>query len=95
MATFATISSEAAHTKPTSGDSRSDLPTPTACAKSTPLVPVVGEINWFAIPTPMIEPISVCELDDGRPRYHVPSFQLMAATRRADTIATPDARPAC
>src|SRR5262245_14558255 len=52
--TLATISSAVAPTTPTSGDSRSDLPTPTACAQSTPLVPLVGAINWFAIPTPMI-----------------------------------------
>ena len=43
----------------------------------------------------MIEPISVCELDDGRPRYHVPRFQMMAATSSANTIAKPDAVPTC
>ena len=30
-----------------------------AWPQSTPLVPVFGESNWLAMPTPMIEPIMV------------------------------------
>ena len=37
----------------------------------------------------MIEPMSVCELDEGRPKYHVPRFQMIAATSSAKTIANP------
>ena len=32
----------------------------------------------------------VWELDDGGPRYQVPRFQMMAATRRANTTAKPE-----
>ena len=46
-----------------SGEKSSDLPTLATCAQSTPLVPAVAVMNWFAMPTPMIEPISVCELE--------------------------------
>ena len=45
------------------------------------------------MPTPMIEPMSVCELDDGRPKYHVPRFQMIAAARSAKTIANPAPAP--
>ena len=41
----------------------------------------------------MIEPMSVCELEAGRPRYHVPRFQMMAETSSAKTIANPAAEP--
>ncbi len=43
----------------------------------------------------MIEPISVCELEAGRPRYQVPRFQIMAAISRANTMAKPAALPTC
>ena len=41
----------------------------------------------------MTEPMSVCELDDGRPKYQVPRFQMMAAVRSAKTIAKPAPLP--
>lgn len=41
----------------------------------------------------MIDPMRVCELDDGRPKYQVPRFQMMAATRSAKTIAKPAPLP--
>ena len=34
------------------------------------------------MPTPRIEPISVCELDTGRPTYHVPRFQITPASKQ-------------
>jgi hypothetical protein len=37
----------------------------------------------------MIEPIRVCELDAGRPRYQVPKFQRIAEMSRANTMAKP------
>ncbi len=46
----------------------------------------------FASPTPTIEPISVCELEAGSPKYHVPTFQMIAEIRSANTIANPAAR---
>src|SRR6202034_2995686 len=66
-----------------------------ACAQSTPLVPVFTDISWFAMPTPMIDPISVCELEAGKPKYQVPKFQMIAATSSANTIANPALLPTC
>ena len=40
----------------------------------------------------MIEPISVCELEAGRPSYQVPRFQMIAAISSANTIAKPALR---
>ena len=46
-------------------------------------------------PTPMMEPISVCELDEGRPKYQVPRFHRMAAISSANTMAKPAPLPTC
>src|SRR5262245_39253641 len=43
----------------------------------------------------MIDPISVCELEAGRPRYQVPRFQMIAAISSANTIANPAELPTC
>ena len=43
----------------------------------------------------MTEPISVCELDDGSPKYQVPTFQMIAAVSSAKTIAKPAPLPTC
>ena len=43
----------------------------------------------------MIEPISVCELDAGRPNYQVPRFQMIAAISSANTMAKPALLPTC
>ena len=43
----------------------------------------------------MTEPISVCELDDGSPKYQVPRFQMIAAVSSANTIANPAPPPTC
>ena len=45
-----------------------------ACAQSTPLVPVFTAMSWLVMPTPMIEPISVWELELGQPE--VPRAQI-------------------
>ena len=99
MTAFISIKSKAAHTKPTIGDKSRDLPIFVAWVQSTPLVPVRAPswaaMNWLARPTPMIDPISVCELDAGRPKYHVPRFQMMAATSSANTMAKPALLPTC
>ena len=46
----------------------------------------------FVRPTPMIEPISVCELEAGNPTYQVPKFQTIAEISSAKTIANPARR---
>ena len=43
----------------------------------------------------MIEPISVCELEEGRPNYQVPRFQMIAAISSANTMAKPALLPTC
>jgi hypothetical protein len=66
-----------------------------AWAQSTPLVPLRPCISAFAMPTPRMEPIMVCEDDAGRPSHQVPRFQRMAAISSANTIAKPEALPTC
>jgi hypothetical protein len=44
-------------------------------------------------PTPMIDPIIVCELDTGSPRYQVPRFQVIAAKSSEKTMMMPSLRP--
>src|SRR5579862_5324413 len=56
---FINDNSRYAPKKPTIGDSSSDLRMFVACTQSTPLVPDLPEISCLAIPTPMIDPISV------------------------------------
>src|ERR1700679_3272484 len=46
-------------------------------------------------PTPMMDPMRVCELEDGSPKYHVPKFQMIAAMSSANTIAKPAPLPTC
>src|SRR5271168_4878559 len=95
MNAFMAISSMPATKKPTMGDSTRDFPMFAACPQSTPLVPVFTDINWLAMPTPIIEPIMVCELEAGRPNHQVPRFQMMAATSSANTMAKPAPLPTC
>ncbi len=42
----------------------------------------------------MIEPMSVCELEAGRPRYQVPRFQKIAETSSEKIMAKPAPEPA-
>ena len=46
-------------------------------------------------PTPMIEPIKVCELDAGKPKAQVPRFHRIAAINSANTMANPALLPTC
>ena len=47
----------------------------------------------FARPTPMMEPISVWELEAGSPKYQVPRFQMIAEISSANTMANPAPDP--
>ena len=38
---------------------------------------------------PKIEPIIVCELEEGIPKYQVPKFQIIALSNKAKIIAIP------
>ena len=95
MTILRTNSRIAASAKPNSGDSSSALPTLAACDQSTPEVPSRPRSRALAMPTPMMEPIRVCELEAGRPKYQVPTFQMMAAISRANTMAKPAPLPTC
>ena len=55
-----------------------------------PATPEWPRIIWLAMPTPMTEPIMVCELEAGRPFHQVARFHRMAATSSAKTIAKPE-----
>ena len=67
------INSRKAALKPISGDTSKVSPIFVAWPQSTPLVSDgFVAINWFMSPTPMMEPIRVCELDDGSPKFQVP-----------------------
>jgi hypothetical protein len=48
-----------------------------------------GAMSWFAMPTPMIEPISVWEELAGMPSAQAPRFQMIAAISRAKIMANP------
>src|ERR1700722_16099600 len=90
------VSSKNAALKPISGETSSVSPILGAWRQSTPLVPEgFVAISWFMSPTPMMEPINVCELDDGRPKYQVPRFHRMAAINSANTMAKPAPLPTC
>jgi hypothetical protein len=84
----------AAQVKPITGEMTSERPMLRAWPQLTPspnACPFV--ISEFAKPTPMIEPIRVWELEAGRPRYQVPTFQMMAERRSANTMAKPALEP--
>src|SRR5580658_4204205 len=92
---LSTNSRIAASAKPNSGDSNSALPILPACDQSTPEVPSRPRSSALVMPTPMIDPIKVCELEAGRPKYQVPTFQMMAEINSANTIAKPAPLPTC
>jgi hypothetical protein len=94
ITSFITSSMNAAKMKPTPGLNRSARNTPMACDQSTPDVPEPdGAMNWFASPTPMIEPISVCDELAGSPSHQVPRFQTIAAISNAKIMAKPALPP--
>src|SRR5580704_2069230 len=90
---FASKSKRPAQQNPTTGEMSSELPTSSAFAQFTPSPNTCDDSIEFAMPTPMIEPISVCELDAGRPRYQVPRFHKIADMSSANTIAQPAPEP--
>ena len=47
------------------------------------------------MPTPIIDPIRVCELEAGSAKNQVPTFQMMAAMSSANTMANPALLPTC
>src|SRR6202035_4639209 len=78
---------------PTIGETIRELNTSDALLQLTPSPKTCPEINELASPTPMMEPIKVCELEAGSPRYHVPTFQMIAEIKSAKTMANPAPEP--
>ena len=80
----------AAPTNPTIGETTNAATVSCTFAQFTPSPKVwLPAITELAKPTPTIEPISVCELDAGKPKYQVPRFQIMAEISSENTIAKP------
>src|SRR5215831_2823273 len=91
---LARINSNAEQVKPTIGDTRRAVNTSWVFAQLTPSPKTwPGDISELASATPIIEPINVCELEAGRPRYQVPTFQMIADIKSANTIANPAPEP--
>src|ERR1700749_4166669 len=87
-------SSKPANPKPTNGDTTRALTVSATFAQFTRSPNALSGLNSeFMRPTPTIEPIRVCELDAGRPRYHVPTFQMIADNSSEKTIAKPAPDP--
>src|SRR5271155_5491424 len=91
---FIVSKSNAAAPNPTIGETSNDMPTSDALAQFTPSPNSrPAESIEFASPTPIIAPIRACELEAGRPKYHVPRFQMIADRSNAKTIANPAPDP--
>src|SRR5580704_12968876 len=95
MTNFTTSSRAPASTKPKIGENSRALPIDVAWVQSTPEVPLRPCSSALATPTPITEPMSVCELDAGRPNDQVPRFQMIAAINSANTMAKPALDPTC
>src|ERR1700729_742355 len=90
MSAFISSSKRPAQTKPMIGDTISAASVSWTFPQFTPSPNVCDpNMSEFARPTPTMEPIRVCELDAGRPKYHVPRFQIIAEIRSEKTIAKP------
>src|SRR6202167_556554 len=95
MTNFTTSKRIAARPKPKIGENNSALAIEVAWVQSTPDVPLRPCNSAFMTPTPITEPISVCELEAGRPNDQVPRFQMIAAINSAKTMAKPALDPTC
>ena len=79
----------AAPIKPMTGEMKSDSATSFTFPQFTARTTGCPERIAVAIPTPTTAPTSVCELEAGSPKYHVPRFQMIAPMSSASTIAMP------
>ncbi len=92
--TFSTSSSRPAAQKPTTGEISSAMNTSLALPQLTPSPKAAPlAISELTMPTPMIEPIRVCELEAGRPSHHVPRFHMIADSSSAKTMVKPADEP--
>ena len=75
--------------KPNRGDKSRACPISIALSQLIEEIPLFEASGNKACPTPIpiMEPISVCELDAGIPKYHVPTFQRIAESNNANAMA--------
>src|SRR5271165_5796415 len=86
--------SKAAQQNPMIGETRSEMPISLAFTQLTPSPNSwEPEAHELARPTPIMAPISVCELEAGRPKYQVPRFHRIAESSNANTMANPAPEP--
>src|SRR3954452_21449078 len=52
-------------------------------------------VSPAARPAPTRPPISACDDDDGRPKYHVTRFHVMAPTSAENTTTSPELLSSC
>src|SRR5688572_15086976 len=71
--------------KPNRGEMSNETPISEALSQLTAAACESGS-NENAMPTPRMEPMSVCELEQGIPRYQVNKFQKMALISSAMTM---------
>jgi hypothetical protein len=72
---------------PNNGEINNEFPIFIASPQLTPTFSVFQGNNENTIPAPSKEPIKVCELEQGIPKYQVPKFHNMAPTRTAMIMA--------
>ena len=75
--------------KPINGESNNAKPVSFALSQLTADTPRSPGKNAKAKPIPKIDPIIVCELDEGIPKYQVPKFQIIELNNNANIIAIP------
>src|SRR3984957_1730930 len=94
MSALASSKSNAEQMNPTRGEIKRAIPISLALAQLTPWPKAWPEDNSaLASPTPMMEPNKVWELEAGKPKYQVPTFQTIAEMSREKTMANPGAEP--
>ena len=75
--------------KPTVGEMINDSMISMAFCTLIPLLSGVSVMKALAAPTPRIAPISVWELEAGKPRYQVPRFHKIADASKEKTMMRP------
>ena len=78
-----------ATTRPTIGEMISEAKIPITFGMLSASTTEVPFISALVKPIPIMAPISVWELDAGRPKYQVPRFQIIAASNMENTMARP------
>ena len=78
-----------AKAKPNKGESNNACPISMTLSQFKAAIPLFESSGKSACPTPIpiIEPIKVCELEAGMPKYQVPRFHKIAEINKERAIA--------